>query len=137
MTEDDPSMKLEVALAWAINAKNSMQNHSGFSPIQLVLGTNPNLPSVSTNRLPAMENLEKSEAVIKHLTALHAAKRAFTKAELSERIHIALKHKVRAMNSLVMEIKYFSREMVVISGGDLVPLLVRTAKLFSLGMENN
>ena len=58
MIEDDPSMKLEVVLAWAINAKNSMQNHNGFSPIQLVLGTNPNLPSVSTNRLPAMENPE-------------------------------------------------------------------------------
>ena len=60
MIEDDPSMKLEVALAWAVNAKNSMQNHNGFSPIQLVSGTNPNLPSVSTNRLLAMENPEKS-----------------------------------------------------------------------------
>ena len=48
MTEDDPSMKLEVALAWAVNAKNSMQNHNGFSPIQLVSGTNPNLPSLRT-----------------------------------------------------------------------------------------
>ena len=70
MIEDDPSMELEVALAWAVNAKNSMQNHNGFSPIQLVLGRNPNLPSVSTNRLPAMENQKKSEAVTKHLTAL-------------------------------------------------------------------
>ena len=75
-----------------------MQNHNGFSPIQLVLGTNPNLPSASTNRLLAMENIEKSEAVTKHLTALHAARRAFTKAESSERIHRALKHKVRVSN---------------------------------------
>ena len=59
MTENDPSMKLEIALAWAVNAKSSMQNHNGFSPIQLVLGTNPNLPSVSTNGLPAMENSQK------------------------------------------------------------------------------
>ena len=59
MTENDPSMKLKVALAWTVNAKNSMQNHDGFSPIQLVLGTNPNLPSVSTNRLPAMGNRQK------------------------------------------------------------------------------
>ena len=59
MIEDDPSMKLKVALAWAIDAKNSMQNHNGLSSIQLVLGTNPNLPSVSTNRLSAMENPEK------------------------------------------------------------------------------
>ena len=65
MIEDDPSMKLEVALAWAVNAENSMQNQNGFSPIQLVLGTNPNLPTVSTNRLPAMENPEKSEEILK------------------------------------------------------------------------
>ena len=43
MMEDDPQMSLEVALAWAVNAQNSMQNHNGYSPIQLVLGTNPNL----------------------------------------------------------------------------------------------
>ena len=46
MLEENPRMNLEVALAWAVNAKYSMQNHNGFSPIQLVLGTNPNLPSV-------------------------------------------------------------------------------------------
>ena len=97
MIEDDPSMKLEVALAWTVNAKNSMQNQNGFSPIQFVLGTNlpsvpnTNLPSVSTNRLPAMENPGKREAVIKHLTALHAARRAFMKAESLDRIHRALK----------------------------------------------
>ena len=98
MIEDGPSMKLEVVLAWVVNVKNSMENHDGFSPIQLVLGTNPHLPSVSTNRLPAMENPEKSEAVTKHLIALHAARRAFTKAESSDRIHRALKHKVRVSN---------------------------------------
>ena len=91
-------MKLQVALVWAVNAKESMQNHNGFSPIQLVLGTKPNLPSVSTNKLPAMENPGRSEAATKHLTALHAATRAFTKAESSDRIHRALKHKVRVSN---------------------------------------
>ena len=45
-----------------------------------------------------MENPEKSEAVTKHLTALHAARRAFTKAESSDRIYRALKHKVRVSN---------------------------------------
>ena len=39
------------------------------------------------------------------------------------------------MNSFAIEIKYFSREMIVIGGGDLVRLLVRTIRLFSLDME--
>ena len=38
-----------VALAWAISAKNSVQNHGGFSPNQLVFAHNINLPSVLTD----------------------------------------------------------------------------------------
>ena len=34
----------QVVLAWAISAKNSLQNHGGFSPNQLVVGHNINLP---------------------------------------------------------------------------------------------
>ena len=30
--EDDPQVSVQVALAWAVNAKNSMQNHNGYSP---------------------------------------------------------------------------------------------------------
>ena len=95
MLEEDPKLPLDVALAWAVNAKNTMQNHLGFSPIQLVLGTNPNLPNVFTNNVPAHEG-SMSETVVKHLNALHAARRAFTKAESSDRIKRALRHNVRA-----------------------------------------
>ena len=84
MLEEDPGLTLDVALAWAVNAKNTMQNHLGFSPMQLVVGNNPNLPSVMNNKLPAQEDCPMSETVVKHLNALHAARRAFTKAESSE-----------------------------------------------------
>ena len=93
--DEDPKIALDVALAWAVNAKNGMQNHCGFSPIQLVLGKHPNLPSVMVNKLPAMEDAEVSESVMKHLNTLHAARRAFAKAESSERIRRALRHNVR------------------------------------------
>ena len=46
--EDDPTIELDVALAWTVNAKNAIFSHKGFSPYQLVLGQNPNLPSVMT-----------------------------------------------------------------------------------------
>ena len=44
--EKDPKMKIEVAPANAISAKNSMQNHLGFTTIPLVTGTLPNIPSI-------------------------------------------------------------------------------------------
>ena len=44
---------LEIALAWAVNAKNSLHNVYGYSPNQLVFGRNPNLPSVINDKSPA------------------------------------------------------------------------------------
>ena len=39
----DTNCKLDVALAWTISARNTLTNHSGFSPSQLVFGQNPRL----------------------------------------------------------------------------------------------
>ena len=85
LREEDPNVNLNVALAWAVNAKNSMMNYNRYSPIQLVLGINPNLPSISSNKLPAMEDIEVSDILRKHL-----------KACLCERIRRALRHPFRA-----------------------------------------
>ena len=95
MFEDDQTLSLEVALTWAVNAKNFISNYSGFSPYQLVLGQNPNLPSVLTDDLPALEDKSEQDSVALHLNASHAARKTFVKAETSERIRRALHHKVR------------------------------------------
>ena len=96
LQEEDPNINLNVALAWAVNAKNSMMNYNGYSPIQLVLGTNPNLPSISSNKLLAMEDIEVSDILRKHLNTLHAAKDAYVKSKSDERIRRALRHPIRA-----------------------------------------
>ena len=49
---EDSHCSLEVALAWAINAKNSLANVHGFSPYQLVLACCP--PSQAT--CPSIRN---------------------------------------------------------------------------------
>ena len=41
---EDMNCSLEIALPWAINAKNSLLNVYGFSPYILVFGRNPQLP---------------------------------------------------------------------------------------------
>ena len=45
----------EIALAWAISAKNALQNNLGYSLNELVVGSNINTPLVLTEQLPAVE----------------------------------------------------------------------------------
>ncbi|XP_071317640.1 CD166 antigen homolog A isoform X1 [Trachinotus anak] len=83
------------AVDWALMAKNTMQSVLGYSPYQLVFGQNPNLPSILIDKPPALEGTTKSEWVAKHISALHASRKAFTEAECSERIRRALRKQIR------------------------------------------
>ena len=96
-TQEDARCSLETALAWAVCAKNSLQNVFGYSPNQLVLGRSVNLPSVAQDKLPALEKPEliQSDLVRENLNALHKARENFIKSEASERIRRALRHNVR------------------------------------------
>lgn len=84
--KNDNRCDWKTALDWALMAKNSMHNVHGFSPYQLVFGQNPNLPSVLTDKPPALESSNTSTLVGQHISVLHAARRAFTESECSERI---------------------------------------------------
>ena len=86
---DYPALSLNTALAWALSAKNSLSNVYGYSSYQLVFGKNPRLPCVINDPPPAWEILPQSKALVKNLTALHATREAFIKAEKSEKLKIA------------------------------------------------
>ena len=94
-TKEDTRCTFEMALAWAVSAKNALQNVYGYSPNQLVLGCNANLPSVLSSQLPALNPVCSSDIVRNNLNAMHKARENFIKAESSERIMKALRHKVR------------------------------------------
>ena len=100
MTSDSDS-SLEVALAWALNAKNSLHNVYGFSPAQLVFGRNPNMPSVLNDKFPALDGMTQSEEVARHLNARHEARKAFIECEASEKIRRALRHNVRESTTAI------------------------------------
>ena len=100
MTEDYPETDEQVLLGWANMAKNSMQMVYGYSSNQLVFGTNPNLPNIMSDGLPAMDGKTSSEVFAKHLNALHAARKAFIESESCERIRKALKKKVCTNNTI-------------------------------------
>ena len=90
----DTDCSLEIALAWAVNATNSLHSAYGYSPNQLVFGSNSNLPSCLNDKPPALEGTTSSEVVVKNLSALHAARKAFIENEESEKLRRALRHKI-------------------------------------------
>lgn len=93
---DDTRCDVQTALSWAVAARNSLHNFSGYSPNQLVFGYNPSLPNVMQNEASALETSTNSELVANHLNAMHSARRDFISIESNERIRRALLHQVRA-----------------------------------------
>ena len=100
MLADQPGCSLEVALSWAVHAKNTLQMIEGFSPYQLVFGRNPKLPSVLSDELPALEGTTTCEVFAKHLNTLVAGRKAFLQAESSNRIRKALRHNIRQVENI-------------------------------------
>ena len=107
-----PQCSLEIALAWAINAKNCLQMVNGYSPYQLVYGRNPNLPNVASDKLPALEGTTTSQMLAQQLNACHAARKAFIEVEASEKIRRALRHQNRGngVKYQMGDLVYFKRD---------------------------
>ena len=55
-TLEDTKYSFDVAVAWAVSAKNILNTVHGFNPNQLVFGKDPSLPSVALNKPPALED---------------------------------------------------------------------------------
>ena len=79
----------------AMHVKNLLQMVGGYRPYQLVYGRNPKLPSVLTDAPPAPEGTSISSTFSAHLNTMHAGRKAFIKAEVSERIRRTLRHRIR------------------------------------------
>ena len=92
---DDASCSVEIALSWAVSARNCLHNFSGYSPSQLVYGRNPSFPNVVDANPSQLENITSSEIVANNLNALNAARRDFIRNESNEKIQRALLRQVR------------------------------------------
>ena len=94
-TMEDSKCDMSTALAWAVSAKNALQNVNGYSTNQFVFGRNVFLPSVLTNKPPAINSYCQSDLIRKKLAAIRSARKKFIKAESSERLKRAFSHQVR------------------------------------------
>ena len=56
MMVSDNNLQPEMALKWALSAKNSLENNCGYSPYQLHIGLNPIFPSVTRDGPSSYEN---------------------------------------------------------------------------------
>ena len=105
---EDVKCSLSVAVAWAVSAKNTLQNIHGFSPAQLVFGYTPILPSVQINKPPALSETTYSKYLEEHLEAMRKARSAYIYTESSIRIRRALNHNTRSSN----DVKYITGDNV-------------------------
>ena len=92
---------IEIAVGWAVSAKNSLTNVSGFSPNQLVFGKNPNLPCILDNKAPANSEVSSSVLVEQILKALRLARVNHVKAEADEKLRRALNKQTRTYSDHV------------------------------------
>ena len=89
-----------MAVSWGVSAKNSLLNHNGFTPNQLVQGKNVTLPSAIHDKLPALCE-STSEFMKKKLMIMSKSKEAYLQAESSERVKRALRRKTRTFTDTV------------------------------------
>lgn len=92
---DDTKCDVDIALAWAVSARNALTNKSGFSPNQLVFGFNPAVPDVFHSSPPALEPLTSSTIVRRILNGQHASRQEFLKYDSNESLRRALRHNIR------------------------------------------
>ena len=110
---EDGLKDIKQNLSWCLNAKNSMENHNGFTPYQIALGTNPILPNYLNSQLPALEGVTNSERVAKQMQLMHECRKAFTQAESSEKLRRALRSNTRTYTDNdvnIGDLVYFKRK---------------------------
>ena len=79
-----------------------------------MFGSNPKLPGVLNNKLPALEEFTSSKLIADNLNAMQRAQEAFIRSEASERIKRALRHNIRTSG----DTKYFTGDCVYIKKKD-------------------
>ena len=110
---EENQCSIGTALAWAVAARNALQNNHGFSPNQLVFGFNPSIPNLGEDSPSALGNVTSSQTVADNLVAMRKSREEFIKADANERIRRALSNNIRRTEDHNVEVGsyvYYKRE---------------------------
>ncbi|KAL5255720.1 hypothetical protein ACHWQZ_G011070 [Mnemiopsis leidyi] len=111
---EDVKCDPEIIIAWATNAKNSLSNTYGFSPHQLVFGSNPKLPgNWGEVNLGTLNHEDMIKIVGDHLNALAIARQKFIELEASDKLKRALQQRIYPQANIKYcsgDIVYFKRD---------------------------
>ena len=84
-----------IAIAWSMNAKNTLSNIYGFSPHFLVFGRNPMIPDVlNTENVTSLNSLTSSKVVAEHLNAMCEARKTFVELQNSDKLKRAFRERI-------------------------------------------
>ena len=111
---EDTGCNVDTAIAWATNAKNSLNNVFGFSPYQLVMGRNPKMPEILCyENLPALNSETACQLTADHLNAMESARKKYIELENGQRFKRVMRERVyEASNEKFIsgDIVYFKRQ---------------------------
>ena len=94
MLTEEPGLSPSTALMWAVLAKNTLENVSGYSPFQIVFGEQPQLPSVYTSGPPGLEEVVMNKKVADNINAMHLSRKAYIECESDRVLKQALKQRI-------------------------------------------
>ena len=87
--EEDPSLSLEEALSHALYVYNLQITKRGFSPRQLMFGTQGIIPGIAESTPASLEPIVESDLFRKHLIQKQLFEEEFRKIDSNERIQKA------------------------------------------------
>ena len=108
LMEENPNIKLEDAVSKAVYAHNIQINKTGFSPRQLVFGSQGVVPGITDGTPASMEQISDSDEIRRQFASRLEAEEIYRKIDSNERIKKAMTQQTYGYN----DHKYYEGEEV-------------------------
>ena len=95
LRRDFPSYDVNILIQWAVMVKNSTTTSTGWSPLQVVYGKNPVLPSLVDSNPAQLKEEVLSESLMQNWNAMNEARVKYNEALADTQLKRMLKAKVR------------------------------------------
>lgn len=94
MREEQPELALEEALFWAVHAFNTLEASKGFTPMQLMMGANPGIPTLLSSNPTLLPEITAEGSIAASIETMQSARRALVACENDKVLKEALKARI-------------------------------------------